>query len=371
MNQSNQHFGTFDTAIIGGGFFGCSLALAFAAAGERVVVVEKGEDLLTRASYVNQARVHNGYHYPRSFLTAARSAINYPRFLVDFDDCIDRSFTQVYGIARGGSKVSPYQYRRFCQTIGIPLKPVPDRIARLFDPDRIEEVFCTEECAFDAVRLRARLKAMIEERGVTVLTGLEIDRVTGEGKQEMVLHATGGGTVEAKQVFNCVYSEINRLLGRSGMPLLPLKHEVAEMAMIEVPASLRDTGITIMDGPYFSLMPFPALGLHSLSHVTYTPHESWTDTSHPNRAQPEARLSRSIFMQRDAQRYMPVLSGARHVRSLFETKTVLLRNEVDDGRPILCRQNYGLKNFHVILGAKIDNIYDVLKMLGREPCFAG
>ena len=27
-------------------------------------------DLMQRASYANQARVHNGYHYPRSLLTA-------------------------------------------------------------------------------------------------------------------------------------------------------------------------------------------------------------------------------------------------------------------------------------------------------------
>jgi hypothetical protein len=63
------------------------------------------------------------------------------------------------------------------------------------------------------------------------------------------------------------------------------------------------------------------------------------------------------------------LQDAEYVRSLFEIKTVLLQNEVDDGRPILCRRDYGLENFYVILGAKIDNIYDVLQTLDAEASF--
>ena len=74
-------------------------------------------------------------------------------------------------------------------------------------------------------------------------------------------------------------------------------------------------------------------------------------------------------MLRDAQRYVPALQAATCAGSLFETKTVLVRNEVDDGRPILCRRDYGLKNFSVIMGAKIDNIYDILKALDAPDSF--
>ena len=70
-------------------------------------------------------------------------------------------------------------------------------------------------------------------------------------------------------------------------------------------------------------------------------------------------------MIKDAARYMPVLGDATYVESLWEIKTVLRQNEVDDGRPILYRKNYGLDGLSILLGAKIDNIYDVIGAL--EP----
>jgi glycine/D-amino acid oxidase-like deaminating enzyme len=370
MLGSTPHSDSYDAVIIGGGFFGCCLALSMVNRYPRMLILEKENALLARASYGNQARVHNGYHYPRSLITAMRSAFNYPRFLADFEDCIDRTFLQVYAIARGTSRSSAYQYKKFCELVGIPLKSASKQVERLFNPALIEEAFAVEECAFDALRLRQKLRAGIEEAGIEVAYGVSAERISSGPAGSLRIETSGGAEVHSERVWNCAYSGINQLLTRSALPPLPLKHEIAEIALIRVPPALEGVGITVMDGPFFSTMPFPALGLHSLTHVTYTPHESWNDLEE-NRCAPQSRRlpSKSIFMLRDAQRYVPALRSAICEGSLFETKTVLLRNEVDDGRPILCRRDYGLKNLSVILGAKIDNIYDVLKAFDPDACF--
>jgi len=44
---------------------------------------------MLRASQINQARVHNGYHYPRSVTTAKSSAEYYDRFTTEFSSCIN------------------------------------------------------------------------------------------------------------------------------------------------------------------------------------------------------------------------------------------------------------------------------------------
>ena len=124
-----------------------------------------------------------------------------------------------------------------------------------------------------------------------------------------------------------------------------------------------------MCGPFFSIMPFPALGLHSFSHVRYTPHGWWHDGADGTyfdaydvlvRAR---RQSNFPAMVRDAARYLPSMAQARYVKSLWEIKTLLPRNEVDDGRPILFRRDEGIPELVTVMGSKIDNIYDATAML--------
>ena len=79
--------------IAGGGFFGCSIAMMLHRRGWQPIVVEEADDLLTQASRVNQARVHGGYHYPRSLMTAYRSRQNYEIFRQHYRDAIVDPFT--------------------------------------------------------------------------------------------------------------------------------------------------------------------------------------------------------------------------------------------------------------------------------------
>jgi hypothetical protein len=120
-----------------------------------------------------------------------------------------------------------------------------------------------------------------------------------------------------------------------------------------------------MDGPFFSFVPFPDRGLSTFTHVRYTPHGSWMESAeccpNPYRLLNTVNQKTSFgFMIRDAQRYLPCLSATRYRDSLFEVKTVLTKNEGDDGRPILFEVNSQQPKVISVLGSKIDNIYDVL-----------
>jgi glycine/D-amino acid oxidase-like deaminating enzyme len=354
-----------DAAVIGGGFFGCMTALRLSQQRRRVVVLEKHDRLLGRASYHNQARVHNGYHYPRSLTTALRSRLNFPRFVEQFGSCLERGFDQYYAVARQFSKVTATQFRNFFRRVGAPLGPAPPAVRRLFNEDLVEEVFRVTEYAFDAVRLRDLLQAWLAEAGVEVRTGTEVLRVQALPGGRLRVTLRGTAELAAGEVFNCTYAQTNQILNASGLPLVPLKQELTEMALVEVPDCLRKVGITVMCGPFFSVMPFPPRGLHSLSHVRYTPHDAWQEgPGQPVPASEEVsrrpRQTSFPWMVHDAARFVPILKECRYRDSLWEVKTVLPRNEADDGRPILFRRHHGLPNLHCVLGAKIDNVYDLL-----------
>src|SRR5436190_22359496 len=170
----------YDAIVIGGGFYGARLSLSLREAGESVLLLEREPQVLGRASLVNQARVQQGYHYPRSILTAVRSRQNYDRFHEEYHEAMFEAFDHYYAIARNDSKTTAAQFLQFCKRVGAPASPAPDHIRTLFDSSRIEDVILVRECAFDAVRLRDRLSRDLNREGVEVLVRANAVRVSRE-----------------------------------------------------------------------------------------------------------------------------------------------------------------------------------------------
>jgi glycine/D-amino acid oxidase-like deaminating enzyme len=360
---------SYDTIIIGGGFYGLRIAqfLREELGVERVLIIEKEDKTMQHASYNNQARVHNGYHYPRSVLTALRSRVNLPVFTKEYEAAIVKDFDKYYGVATHLSKVSATQFRRFFERIGSEIEKAPE-VKHLFDAKFIEEAFKVKEYAFNTEILRAQLHKKLEELNVGIMAS---EKVEGIHKNSSTIEVvTGSRTLTTKYLINTTYSSINILNKLAALPIIPLKHELTEMCLVKLPASLENKAFTIMCGPFFSLMPFPARGLYTLSHVRYTPHSEWLDTEESIRnghkyLKESARKSHFHQMKADAMRYMPAASGIEYSGdSLWEVKTVLPQSEGDDSRPILYKAHHGgLKNYICIMGGKIDNIYDVFREL--------
>lgn len=367
---------TVDAVIIGGGFYGSSIAIYLVKRRglRRVILLEQEPELMVRASSNNQARVHNGYHYPRSFTTAFRSRVNAPLFVRDWPEAIKQNFTSVYAIARRNSKVTAKQFERFFHEISAKISSAEPSLVRLFEPRLIENVFLVEEYAFDSRLLAKWALKELQDAGVEVhysSRATMISRSVADKSLTVEVKSKSGVTssVTSRYVFNCTYSGLNQFSGDFPATQTVLKHELTEMALMQVPDVLKNVGVTVMDGPFFSMIPFPARGLHTLSHVRYTPHFSWEDK---NGIDPYKKLdeydcaSRVDRMVRDMGRYLPAALEAKYVDSLFEIKTVLVKNEGDDGRPILFEKHAELPGCYSVLGGKIDNIYDVLEKINAE-----
>jgi glycine/D-amino acid oxidase-like deaminating enzyme len=360
----------FDIIVIGGGFFGCRLALTLQRKTKgKILLIEKGPDLMLRASYNNQARVHNGYHYPRSLVTALRSRINFPKFVQEYPDCIVNSFDKFYAIAGPNSKVTSQQYKQFFKRIEAPVIRAPEKVRKLFHKNLIQEVLEVKEYAFDSVLLRERVWAQLEAANIKVMTNTTAIKICSNSTKTNHLQVISQHQEDHEQsysskfVFNCTYANINKLLIASGLDKIHLKQELTELALIEVPDHIKNMGITVMCGPFFSLMPFPSRTLHTLSHVRYTPHTSWYDRetiiNNEDFLQQYPLITQYKHMLNDATRYIPSLKESKYIDSLWEIKTVLPSSEFNDSRPILFKKNESFTNLYSIMGGKIDNIYDM------------
>ena len=151
----------YDFLIVGGGIFGIYAALYLSKYGLRTCIVEKEKELLKKASIVNQARLHSGYHYPRSVATALMSDDNKARFTADHQQFINFEFEKYYAIDRFGSFTDHLQFERFCEFIKIKCEPVLRH--PLFNYHRLEALYSTVEYTFDPILIaeyyRQQLKA--------------------------------------------------------------------------------------------------------------------------------------------------------------------------------------------------------------------
>jgi glycine/D-amino acid oxidase-like deaminating enzyme len=355
-----------DFLVIGGGFYGCSLALFLRSVSDKIVIVEAGGELMNRASRVNQARVHTGFHYPRSAITAVKSMILHRRFAADFPEAIHDDFQMLYAIARRRSKVSAKRFYRMFSDMGAPVAPANPSEAALFNPATIEAVFACTERAFDYSVLRDHMRRRLDALHIELRLNTEAQQLE-ERADEVVVRLSSGAEIRARYVFNVTYSQINSVLRTGDLRQANLKHELTEIALIRPPRQMQGYGITIMDGPFLSVMPYPAEKLYSLTHVRYTPHKSWTDSASGRSPysifgslQPETRHRHMIL---DGGRYMPCLIEAEWIKSIYEVKTVLVKNENDDGRPILYHRHPRDSRVISIMGGKLDNIYDLFELV--------
>ena len=361
----------YDFLIIGGGFYGCCLALHLSKYSKKVVIIEKEKDIFNRSSKVNQARVHTGFHYPRSALTAVKSLVLHSKFKKEFSEAIFDDFDMLYAISKYNSKVGAKRFYKMFKEMGSPITEANQNNKALFNNDYIENVFECKEYAFDFSILKNKLKNILEMEGVDLFFQKKVSKILDSDNP--IVYLEDSDPIEAKYVFNVTYGNINNLLDNSKLQPIELKNELVELAFIKPPNELKNLAITVMDGPFFSIMPFPSLGLYSFSHVRYSVHKTWFYDQKEKLPYDElssiGNKSNYIYMLKDAVKYLPSLKNSKYEKSLFEFKSILIKNEHNDGRPIVYYKSGEKSNICSILGGKLDNIYDLYNLIDNETFF--
>ena len=264
-----------DKIIIGAGLYGLYAALYCAKSGQRIVVLECEASPFSRATYINQARVHMGYHYPRSLSTALKSAGYFRRFLEEFGFCIFQRFEQVYATSAKYSWTDAVEFKKFCQAAGIKCEEIP--ASKYFKDNMCDGAFLTEEYTYDAQILKNYfLSQLALYENVSIQFGVNIQKIERDDKKYCI--STVGKRYESEFILNATYASVNQILSLMDGELFDIKYELCEIILCHVNEKWKDVGITVMDGPFFSIMPFGKTGYHSLTSVTFTPHLTSFDT---------------------------------------------------------------------------------------------
>lgn len=364
-----------DKIVIGAGLYGIYSALLCARRGEQVIVLEREPGAFKRATYINQARVHMGYHYPRSLSTALKSRKYFDRFCEDYGFCVHDQFEQIYATSSCFSWTNAEQFRKFCRDAGIPCEDVP--VGRYFKDGMCDGAFLTWEYTYDAQLLKEHLLLELKQfPGSEIIYNRAIAGIAISGAFYRV-SLDSGEVFETPFILNATYAGVNEIHGMLGLEPFKIKYELCEIILCRVNQKLKNTGITVMDGPFFSIMPFGKTGLHSLTSVTFTPHITSYDTVPTFYCQsqsgalclngrlgncndcPHKPKSAWPYMEKLTRKYLKDEYGFEYAGSLFSLKPILKASEIDDSRPTVIREYSRNPDFVSVLSGKINTVYDL------------
>ncbi len=375
--------GKFDKIIIGAGIYGLYSALACAEHGENIIVLDCDATPFRRATYINQARVHQGYHYPRSLSTAKKSAGYFERFNRDFDFCIHKEFKKIYATSTNFSWSSGEQFKNFCRAANIYCEEVP--IGKYFYYGTCDGAFLTHEYTYDAKILCDYFMEKLSDFAdrVKIFFGVKIQSVE-KNSSDYLLRTEDGQIFQSSYILNSTYAGTNQILAMLNYEQFKIKYELCEIIICNVNEKLRGYGFTVMDGPFFSIMPFGKTNLHSLTAVSFTPHTTSYDSvpifdcqkGVENFCSP-FRLGNCNDCMNKPQTAFPYMSAlARkyllpeyefsYKESLFSMKPILMSSEIDDSRPTVIRVHSHNPTFVSVLSGKVNTIYDLDEVLFND-----
>jgi len=364
----------YNKIIIGAGLYGLYAALFCGKRGESVLVLESDSAPFERATFINQARVHMGYHYPRSISTALKSKEYFDRFNEDYGFCINSSFEKIYATSSYLSWTTSGQFKKFCKDAKIPCDEVsPDTY---FKGDMCDGAFVTLEYTYDAQILKEWFLSELQAyKNVEIMYGAKIQSISNENDYFEIM--VNECMFKSDFLVNATYASVNQIHAMMDFPPLQLKYELCEIILCEPVGKLANVGITVMDGAFFSIMPFGKTGLHSLTSVTFTPHmvsfdglPSFSCQADSNGYCTPQNLGNCNLCPAKPETAWPYMSGLakkylrddfdfKYVDSLFSMKPILKSSEIDDSRPTVIRKCSDSPRFISVLSGKINTLYEM------------
>lgn len=222
--------------IKGGGWYGCHLALALQRHDHQVKLVDRRGRLFGGASGANPARLHMGYHYPRSAVTRLSCQAHLTRFLEQYGHLSRPVELNHYAIAENDSLVDFGTYVQILRAE----TPLQVEDPSEYSYRAIEGVIRVPERHLVLREVREWFEAELGQRGI-------FEGARTDGLADLTIDCT--------------------FCAGSGAGIA--RYEPCVMGLLEGPTH---QALTVMDGPFPSIYPWDELqDLSSITSASLTP----------------------------------------------------------------------------------------------------
>ena len=316
-------------AIVGGGIFGITASIILAK-NHQVELFEKNNELLQSASGSNQYRIHRGYHYPRSPDTVNDIIESESSFKEVFSDAMLTNFEHYYCIAKENSLTSAKQFLDFCNKFQ--LEYTPSQL-QFMNKDSIEMCIRVKESVYDPEKLRQVCWKKLKDQNVKIHLGNKVSDDLFKKFDRVVI---------------CAYTGINQLLKQYPTQQNEYQFELCEKPVVKLPESFKNKSVVIMDGPFMCIDPLGNTGLHLLCNVVHEIHQTnigkypsinkkFVDLIDKGIVKNPSQTNFPKFIESTID-FIPEITKAKHVGSMFTYRAVPPRVEETDARPTIVKE---------------------------------
>ena len=346
-------------AVIGAGIFGTTIALRLCADGHRVKLLESNSNILMGTSHHNTRRVHLGFHYPRDLSTAKQSFLGFEEFNNRYGDCIKSDFSNYYFIATHNSKTSLQEFLNFSSLLGAPFEHLSNGLPSMIK--HCEGGIKCPEFVYDCDHLKKMIYGEISKSNVNLCSSTRVKSIEKNKSYKLIYPNNEYENFDA--IVNCSYYNINQFNRSLGISSVMNQYEYTVNFIIELP--MQHIGITIMDGPFVTLLPFGKPGRFILYHVKHsvlksivndTPPQGWqsSKTSPITTTDIKQLFEETI---EDSALFIPILRKAKFINLLESPRMVLANTEETDARPSIL--NVPVENYLTVFSGKVDHCFAV------------
>lgn len=354
MNKTTH----IDVAVIGCGIFGAEIAIKLKSLGLSVNVYEAKEDILSGASANNQNRLHLGFHYPRDMETARQSIRGFADFKNKYYECIQDDFLNAYFISNEKSLTTVNEYIKFCDLLGEPYKKISPESFPFKILGSNFGILCNE-VVYDCSILKRILRESLRINSVQVELNQRVTKIE-KIKDKFLLTFNNKPQICADVVINASYSDINRLTAQLGYKVNEKLYEYTAVPIIQID-NIPKIGVTIMDGPFMTLLPYGKSDhflLYSVEHsviaqnVDVQINSDWlsSDTAPFSRVDKHSFFEKMISFSRE---FIPILETAKIKGFLESSRMVMANSDHNDRRPSMVTDYDGA--YYTVMAGKIDH----------------
>ena len=332
--------------VVGGGIFGITTSIELSKLGYVVTLHEELDGLMKCASGVNQYRLHSGYHYPRSKVTAMECLKSVELFKQAYWQClVNNTIEHYYSISKDDSLITGDEYIKFLEDLNL-----SHEIVRSFKNSQL--TVKTSEYLFDHKQLRRILIDDMELFNVNYLLNHKTNKNEFSDFDYIVIST---------------YSKINELIDNKR----EYQFEVCEKPVVKLPDEYKNKSIVVMDGPFMCLDPYGNTDYHVLGNVIHAIHETNIGYKPIVSKKLNGYLNNGVienpkitnidkFIQ-SGEKYFDGFQDLKHIGSMYTIRTVLSNREHDDARPTIV--NRESDNIFSIFSGKIVTCIDAVNKI--------